>query len=437
MIPLKVLPKIILTRRALVLLTAALVTPLAVSQTGSGPRSFVEIGEQEIAPTVRAILPIDETNVFFLNRRGQIGVAKFSPGLSQIGWEFYSEVKLNAHTSLAMGPNYSVVTASPSEVTQGFDTNTDGSLDFFQALITEWPGQSEGATITAGPVPDGKGNLLFALSPAALKPGDTSLARIVAWNRESRALTTITESNLQIGAFAVSKTGLLAARLYMPNYDDGYYISLTSLPEIASVSGEGATIPRTLPSLLIPAELTQKASPTQLSFFTESDSLKLLVTCPGSKQLIEIRPELSGTIWGGSILLRKASDSAIESVVEMAPGSLLAGGDEGFSSIKLDSGEYRISNLSVPAEGITLDFTKAVDRFHAVKPESYSVKAFPLSGGESSVVVQPVVESDGKTVVLKTQPLPAGTVLRIICLNVPSEDGDTLLSTAAFYTKQR
>ena len=82
----------------------------------SSARPFVQLNPQDKAPTVRAIVPLDGANVFFLNHRGQIGIAKFSPGLSQIGWQFYSEVKLSALPSITLGPNYSVITASVNEI---------------------------------------------------------------------------------------------------------------------------------------------------------------------------------------------------------------------------------------------------------------------------------------------------------------------------------
>src|SRR5690606_24065255 len=115
------------------------------------------ISPNDQVPTVRAIAPIDGSNVFFLNHRGQIGVAKFSPGLSQIGWELYSEVKLNALPSLAVGPRYSVLTASPLELTQAFDTDQDAELDFFQAIVRDWTDRDQGVAITAGPVADPHG----------------------------------------------------------------------------------------------------------------------------------------------------------------------------------------------------------------------------------------------------------------------------------------
>lgn len=422
----------------------------------SRERSFVQIREQEIKPTVRAIAPMDDNNVFFLNRRGQVGAAKFSPGLSQIGWELYSSVKLNALNSLTIGPNYSIITASPTELTQGFDTDANGTLDFFQAIVSDWPGRSEGVTITAGPVTQPNGKVFFALSPYASEEGDTPLAKLVAWSPpqskdegaiasgvpvpgadaptpKATALEVVTESNLPIGAFAISETGLLACRLYMPEYDDGYYVSLTELPA-PPAEGQTVQIPRTLPSLLIPAELTKKTQPTQLSFFRESGAEKLIITCPESKQLVEIEPTKSGATWEGSILVRAITEKAVMTLIDMGAGHLLAGGDDGFIPLETDKDVFRISRVSLAEDGIALDFTAPVDRFAAVKPDSYSVRAFSLQGGESSLVVQPVIESDGRTVILKTPNLKARTVLRVVCQNVPSEDGKKLLSTAVSYT---
>ena len=416
----------------------------------SRERSFVKIREQEIKPSVRAIAPMDDNNVFFLNRRGQIGAAKFSPGLSQIGWELYSHVKLNALTALTIGPNYSIITASPTELTQGFDTDADGTLDFFQAIVTEWPGRADGVTITAGPVTQPNGKVLFALSPHAAEEGATPLAKLVAWSpkppekpaagaaapastSDSNPLEVVTESNLTIGAFAISDSGLLACRLLMPDYEDGYYVSLTELPAPAA-EGQPVQIPRTLPSLLIPAELTKKAPPTQLSFFRENGAEKLILTCPESKQLIEIEPTKSGASWEGSILVRAIAKKPIMTLVDMGKGKLLAGSDEGFIPMETSKEVFRISRVSLADDGIALDFTAPVDRFTAVKPDSYSVRAFSLAGGESSLVVQPVIESDGRSVILKTPNLKAQTVLRVVCQNVPSEDGKKLLSTAVSYT---
>ncbi len=75
-----------------------------------------------------------------------------------------------------------------------------------------------------------------------------------------------------------------------------------------------------------------------------------------------------------------------------------------------------------------------MDRFEAVKAENYSVKAIALGGGETALTIEPVVEANGRTVVLKTQALAPGHVLRVVCQNLPSEKGATLLSSTAFYT---
>lgn len=421
---------------------------------GNQPRPFVQIQAQEPPPTVRAIAPIDDSNVFFLDKRGRIGVAKFSPGLSLIGWQPYSDVRLDALPELAVGPGYSVITASSSELTQAFDTDQDGEVDFFQALLREWPGSGQGVAITAGPVADPFGRILFALSPFLEKsetadtaeeepteapPPPTPKARLVAWHPESASLVTVTESQLPIHDFAVDSRGLLAARLSMPNYKDGYYISLTQLPPFDPATPQAAPdpIPFTLPSLLIPAELTQGNPPTQLAFLHEEGREKLLAVCPASRQLIEVVPTLSDGVWQGSILLRSVFDGAIETVSEITPGQLLGGGDEGFLPIDLESGAFRIQSVDVEADGIVLAFTHPVDRQEAVRPDSYSVRAVSLRGGDAPLTVHPVIESDGRSVILKSEQLQAGTVLRVVCTRVPSETGETLLSSAVFYTIHR
>ncbi|MEX2580893.1 MAG: hypothetical protein WD342_17675 [Verrucomicrobiales bacterium] len=402
----------------------------------SRPRDFIQIEPQTAKPSVSAMAPIDDSHVVFLNRRGQIGLAKFSPGLSLIGWDFYSEVKLDALPSLALGPGYSVIAASPTELTQAFDTDEDLELDFFQALVRDWAGREEGVVITAGPVADAHGRVLFALSPFAAKESDSSKARLVAWHPETEGLVTITESQLPIDAFALSSQGILAARLHMPEYEDGYYLSLTDLPPFDPEPPEGPPerIPSMQPSLLIPAELTRGEQPEQLSFFREDQEEKLLVTCPGAKQILEILPEKKDGVWQGAILLRQITTDPVETLSEMSPGLLVGGGDDGFVPVRENDEVFRISRVSAADDGIVLDFTRPVDRYAAVKPESYSVTEISLKGGSSQVVGLPVIESDGKSVILQVDDLKPGTVLRIVCQNVPSEDGKRLLSTAAFYT---
>lgn len=401
----------------------------------SAARPFVELKQQDKAPTVRAIVPLDGANVFFLNHRGQIGIAKFSPGLSQIGWQFYSEVKLSALPGITLGPNYSVITASLNEVTQSFDTDQDVSLDFFQALVQDWPGREAGVVITAGPVADPYGRILFALSPAPAKPGDPARARIVAWHPAAKGLVTVTESELRIDAFAVNRAGLLAARLHLPDYPDGYFLSLTSLPPFTAGQPDAIPdpMPATIPSLVIPAELTKASPPTQMCFFSEGKREKLLLTCPGSKQLIEIAPDKPGDLWQGSILLRAVTPSPIETLVEMSPGMVLGGGDEGFLPLTGTDEPYRITRLDLAKDGIVLDFNRPVDRLQASQTGNYKVKALASNGSTELIVADIVIESDGRTVVLKTGTIPAGTVVQVACQSVPSESAESLLKTEGFY----
>ncbi|MDF1823888.1 MAG: hypothetical protein P1U68_04555 [Verrucomicrobiales bacterium] len=414
-------------------------------EAGEEARSVIKITPQTAKPSVMAMVPFDETNAFFLNKRGQVGVAKFSPGLSLIGWEYYSELKWNAHPSLAVGPNYSVIMASTNEVTQAFDTDADVELDFFQALIKDWPGRDRGSIITAGPVADSHGRLLFAISaPSAIPAGEGEEApveksHIVAWHPEADKLVTITESQLPIGAFAVDRSGVLAARLVMPEYKGGFFISLTELPPFDSdaPSAVPTSLPFTLPSLVIPAELTKNQEPTELAFFREHGRDKLALVCPGSRQLIEVVHSKIADVWQGSILLRQILDQSIESVVEMGPGLLLGGGEDGFIPLNGESSKFRITNIELADDGIVLDFSDEVDRYEASRADNFLVQSVSLKGGESNLNVVPMIESDGRTIVLKTGTLSEGTVIRIQCQRLPSESGATLLSNAAFYTIHR
>lgn len=457
--------------------TPTLVTALAavvflhplesIAQPDAASREVVGIADGKSAPSIHALLPIDATNMLFLNKRGQIGLAKFSPGLSLIDWDYYSEVKLDALPALAPGPGNSIVFASPTEVTQAFDTDGDSELDFFQAIVRDWPGKDDGVIVTAGPATDPHGRLLFALSPhAPAEPTDAEnasseegneseevegeqtappaaepvapRARIVAWTPDTTELVTVTESTLPIADFAVSRTGLLAARLSMPDYPGGTYISLTDLP--APTEAEGlANVPFCLPSLLIPSDLTKGAQPTRLSFFREDGSDKLLVACPAARQILEIVPERVESTWQGSLVLRALTETSIEAMAETKAGALVAGGDEGFASLRAGEEEpFRVTSVSVGELGLSLSFPLPVDRATASQPQSYSVRAIPLGpGNEKAITVQPVVVSDGRTVILRTSAIPANSFLRIQCQNVTSESGASLLSSAAFYTVQK
>ena len=118
----------------------------------------------------------------------------------------------------------------------------------------------------------------------------------------------------------------------------------------------------------------------------------------------------------------------------MTTCSVLGGGDEGFVPLTDDPAVYRISRLFLANDGIALAFSQPVDRYEAVKPENFSVKAIALGGGEKTVAIQPVIESDGKHLVLRGELPGPGSVLRIVCQNVPSEKGGKLLSQSVFYT---
>lgn len=421
--------------------------PTQAAPPKSQVREFHRISPNDQVPTVRAITPIDGSNVFFLNHRGQVGVAKFTPGLSPIGWEYYSEVKLNALPALAVGPGYSIVTASPEELTQAFDTDGDVELDFFQALTREWPGRDEGVSITAGPRADPYGRVVFALSPHALEKGGVAKARLMAWVPADGRLVVVTESELPIESFAIRRDGLVAARLSLPDYTDGFFLSLSQLtappippsPESASKSPAPGShpetpLPFTLPSFIIPAELTGQDRPIQPTFWEESGVSKLLLTCPESRHLVEIVPERSGGLWQGAILLRDRTATPVHALTELEPGSLLGGGDEGFVPLAEEPSSYRIRRISLANDGIELEFSHPVDRFEAVKPENYSAKVIALGGGESILSIEPVIESDGKVVLLKSKRIDPGHVLRVVCQNLPSETGAKLLGTSAFYS---
>lgn len=411
-------------------------TPAVDTNPDDSPtREFTHIEPQDSKPTVRAITPIDDNHVLFLNKRGQIGVAKFSPGLSLIGWDYYSEVYLDTLPSIAAGPGFSALVASPTELTQAFDTNQDLDLDFFQALLRDWPGRDQGVIITAGPVADQYGRVLVALSPIAATEGEPAKATVIAWHPAAKEPVTVTESILPITAMALSADGRLAARLSMPDYKEGYYISLSDLPPFDAENPDAApgSIPMTNPSLLIPSELTKAADPTQIAFFREDGIEKLLAVCPGTKGIVEIVPEAVNGGWQGAMLLREISPEPIETLVEMSPNLLIGGGDSGFVPIGKNEEVFRISRVTPAADGLVINFTKPIDRFAAVKPENYTVTEVSLQGGLSTTTATPVIESDGRTVILKLDDFKSETVLRVVCQNVPSESGETLLNPQVFY----
>ena len=193
-------------------------------------------------------------------------------------------------------------------------------------------------------------------------------------------------------------------------------------------------MPFTFYSLVIPNELTQNEAPTQLAFFNENGTDKLLLVCPGSRQIIEVTPEEVSGVWGGSTLLREIVEAPLETISEMKAGELLGGGGDGFLPLNGSDEKFSITRVGLAHDGIELELNAEVDRFEAVKPENFQVQAVLLSGGAQTLTVVPTVESDGRTVILKTESLPEEAVIRIICHRLPSAAGDSLLSNAAFYT---
>jgi hypothetical protein len=457
---------------------SAFLIPPVRSQPSAPPREFVQITASETAPSVAALAAYDDSTAMFLNASGQIGVAKFSPGLSLIGWQHYSKASFDALPGLSLGPEFSVMLASAGELTQGFDTDTDGQLDTFQALVRDWPGAKEGVTITAGPLADSRGRVLFALSPATMEQGAPPQAAIVAWTPGQKEPETIMSSNLPVTAIALSQDGLLAALLSFPDYKDGFFLSLTELPppltppsttpsaptgenvpspSSAATDGEKAghepgkktneeatsakasppaspPLPMTLPSLLIPSEMTKGAAPRHLTFVHEVNEAKLLLSCPESQMIIEVAPEKVGELWQGSILVHTITPEPILAMSEMKPGKVLGGGAKGFFPIDENIASYRIRSIRRATDGLVLGFTEPVDRSFAILPESYAVEAVSLTGAASPVVIEPVIEYDGRTVILKMPPPSSETVLRVLCRNVPSATGAKLLSSACSYT---
>lgn len=456
---------------------AAMLNPL-YGQPTAPPREFVQITASETAPSVIALAAYDDATAMFLNESGQIGVAKFSPGLSLIGWQHYSKVSFDALPGLSLGPDFSVMLVSARELTQCFDTDTDGQLDTFQSLVRDWLGAKDGVTITAGPLADSRGRVLFALSPAIVEQGAPPQAAIVAWTPGQEKPETVMSSNLPVTAIALSQDGLLAALLSFPDYKDGYFLSLTELPppiaptssappaptsEISAppssaaadpakanhepdVKADGAVtsdiasppasppLPKTLPSLLIPSEMTKGAPPQHLTFVHEKNEARLLLSCPKSQMIIEVAPEKVGDLWQGSILVHTITAEPILAMSEMEPGKILGGGAKGFFPIDENMATYRIRSIRRAADGLVLGFTEPVDRSLAILPESYAVEAVSLTGAASPVTVEPVIEYDGRTVILKMPPPSSETVLRVRCRNVPSATGAKLLSSACSYT---
>ncbi len=412
------------------------------AKSGSGKkRDVVDIRpNEEKPPGIRAIAPLNEANVVFLSREGLVGIAKFTPGLGLIAWDLYSKVKQDSLSGIVPGKNLSVLSASTAEITQAFDTDDNLKLDFYQALISDWPGKTDGVVITAGPVSDGSGRIFFALSPHQAEKEAQAKASVVSWHPKVKGIKTVTTSMLPIRAMAISPDGVLAARLYMPEYKDGFWVSLNRLPPFdpgpAKPGVVISEIPSTKPSILIPAELTNNSNPEQLCFIKEDGVEKILVTYPGSNQIIEIIPLEVGPFWQGSILMREKTESAVETLCFLGKDRVLGGGPEGFMAIDRNDDIFRILSMTLADDGIELRFSRPVNRFSGTRPDSFLVKANPLQGeGEKGITIpEPMIESDGQAIILRSGSIPADSVLRIKCMNITSETGEKLANPMAFYT---
>jgi len=408
--------------------------------SGTGKkRDVVDIRPNEDSPPgIRAIAPLNEANVVFLSHQGSIGIAKFTPGLGLIAWDLYSKIQQDSLSGIVPGKNLSVLSASTAELTQAFDTDDNLKLDFYQAIISDWPGKKDGVVITAGPVSDGTGRVFFALSPHKAEKDAQAKASVVVWHPKVDSIKTVTTSQLPIRAMAISPNGVLAARLFMPDYKDGFWITLNKMPPFdpSKPDAEISDIPSTQPSILIPAELTNNNPPEQLCFVTEAEVEKILVTYPASNQIIEVIPLKVGPFWQGPILMREKTESPVETLCFLGKDRILGGGSEGFLPLGRNEDVFRILSMTLADDGIELRFTKPVNRFSGTRPDSFLVKANPLQGGgEKGITIpEPMVESDGRTIILRSGSIPADSVLRIKCMNITSETGEKLANPMAFYT---
>ncbi len=402
-------------------------------------RDVVDIRPNKLKPPgIKAMAPLNEANVVFLDRKGLVGIAKFTPGLGLIAWDWFSKVQQDALAGIVPGNNLSVLTASTAELTQAFDTNDNFKLDFFQAVVSDWPGKKDGVVITAGPVSDGSGRVFFALSPFKGGKEEQAKAKVVSWHPKVKGLRTVTTSVLPISAMAINSSGVLVTRLFMPNYKDGFHVSINRLPAFdpAKPAAEIASIPSTKPSILITAELSGNTAPEQLCFIEESGVEKILVTNPASNQIIEIVPQEIGELWQGAILLRERTETPIETLCFLGNNKILGGGPEGFTPITRNEEVFRILSVTLANDGVELLFTKPVNRFTGTSSDSYAVKSTLIRGGEDKgiTIPEPMVESDGRTVVLRTGAIPAESVVRIKCMNLTSENGEKLVNPMVFYT---
>ena len=390
-------------------------------------------------PWVTEIVRINSTSIFFLDHEGRVGVAKFSPELELNVWDYYSKLKWENARHLAVGRNLSVVSGSATELTQAFDTDKDGTLDFYQDMIREWPGKAQGARISCGPIADSDGRLLFAVSPPpGINAQNAKPSAVYSWNPGGKALTRLAVSNLPIGEMTISESGMLAAWIKHPGYTEGYYIGITQVPEFnpSTPDAEAAEIPELTPNIIIPTEITGSKAIRQLCFFEENGQTKLLVTIPETKRLIEVIPELHDGGWGGLVTVRRKFDQPVFAAEAMDHGKILIGAADGFHSLAGGEG-FRFSGLKIVEDGVEVKFSQPVDRGQIISPEGMLVSLIPLEGTIPDFEApDPLIESDGKTVILSLPPLPKKVIIKIDTPDLKSEEGEPIAYPALYYTQK-
>jgi hypothetical protein len=401
------------------------------------PDEKAVVAKKLVIPQVIEMVRINETNVFFLNNQGQIGIAKLSPDLVLEKWDFYSGFEWKEARHLAVGRNLSVVSGSPNELTQAFDTDGDYRLDFFQDMISEWPGKLEGATISCGPIADQHGRLLFAVAP---KPGAekaVSPSTIFAWNPGGQSLTALATSSLPIAEMAVSKTGMLVAWIQLDSYTEGFYVAIAQLPVFNPKKPDEQPIdpPVLLPNLIIPAAMTDFKPIGQFCFTNENGTSQILITCPEAKKLIEMIPEKFEGGWGGAVLVRETFDHLVYAIEPIDHGKILLGGSNGFQRLGQDPKIFRFKGLRITNDVLEITFTQPVDRARATAENGVQLAIIPLEGQlEPFTAAPPVVESDGRTIIMPLPKMPGKAIIKIDTPDLISEEGEPIVFPSLYYT---
>lgn len=392
-------------------------------------------------PPVTEIVRINPTSAFFLTDKGRIGVARFENNLKLNAWDYYSDFQWLEARHLAVGLNLSIVSGTSTELTQAFNTNDDGVLDFYQDTLTDWPGRGIGAKISCGPIADSNGRLLFAVTPPPTPNAKEALPSIVySLNPNGKKLTRLVSSDLPIGEMAISEGGILAAWIKHPGYKEGYYLGITQLPafDITKPDVELEELPTLSPNVIIPTELTNSQPIRQLCFFEEDGLSKILVTIPEAKRLIEVVPELHNAGWGGLVTVRRQFDVPVYSAETMDHGKVIVGAEDGFHNLNSDR-SFHYTGINIAKDAIEVKFSHPINRAQIVSNRN-SIRLSMVSLGEEIEpfeAPEPIVESDGMTVVLPTTlKLPKKVIIKVETPLLTSEEGVPIASSMMFYTQR-